>query len=253
MSNGALYVDSDARYQTVQPCSLPVLSSPIPGVATQYMLKQDFIQYEAYFSPAPMSTPYPKDDGSGGVSGETWSGNPGSGATANEYNSAGFILVAEGPQRDLGNGVVQWTRTYARVPVTHSQTGNISYNFIGFADTFLTYVIYRQRFTKTVPATVVYTYGTVTDMSQASITAYETANYVQEQLYLWPRYTAFPLPNVAQQTDYITNTSLPATIPTLAQYGTWVSTGSQIVAQPSMFEQWMGCIIRREVVYIVPQ
>ncbi len=249
MSNGSVYVDGD--YTQVQPCSLPVFSAPIPGVNIDYVLRQDFVQYEASYASAPLNTFYPKSDGTGGVSGETWLG-------FDTYNGSaevgtGFQLVSEGPREDLGEGVIKWTRTYAKVPATHHQPGQIAYNFIGFADVFVFAVIYRQRFTKTVPSDHQFDYFLLTSSGSNALLDLEQANYIPAQTYLAPHPTLYPLPDTAFYTDYITNTSLPPTEPTLAQYGTWVSSGTVfITAQDSQFERWMGNIIQREIITIRP-
>lgn len=249
MSNGAVYEDGD--YTQVQPCSLPVLSAPIPGVNIDYVLKQDFVQYEASFASAPLNTFYPASNGTGGVSGETWAG-------FDSYNGGGavgtgFQLMQEGPREDLGNGVIRWTRTYAKVPATHAEPGQIAYNFIGFGDAFFFFVVYRQRFTKTVAAIHQYDYFLATSSGTDAMFAVADANFIPAQMYLAPHPTLVPVPDVSFQTDYITNTSLPPTEPTLAQYGIWVSSGTvKIVAQDSQFERWLGNIIRRELITINP-
>lgn len=243
---GAIYTDGD--YTIVMPCTLPVLSAPFPRVNVDYVLTQDFVQLETSYLSAPLNTPYPTSAGTGGVSGETWAG-------VDAYNTAGYILCSEGPRRDLGGGVVRWTRTYAIVPASHTQPGNISYNFIGFANSYLATVILRPRFTKTVPAQITYDYFLLTSSGSNALLELQQANYVQQQLYIQPRPDLIsPLPEICLQVDYISDTDDPPSQPTLAQYGTWVLYGTQtIVAQDSVFTQWMGNIIQREIVTIYPQ
>jgi hypothetical protein len=48
------------------------------------------------------------------------------------YSGDDFFLVAEGPRRDIGGGLVRWQRTYAAVPATHYEPESYNYSFIGF-------------------------------------------------------------------------------------------------------------------------
>jgi hypothetical protein len=243
MSNtiGTVYDDGD--YSKVQPVSLPELSAPIATDNTRYILTQDFQQAEASYSPAPLNTPYPLDNGTGGVSGETWAGS-----TA--YNGQGFILVGEGPLRDQGAGVVQWTRRYARLPNSHSEPTQVSYQFPGFLEFVPLEVLIRNPFTRSVPGVIKYDYFNSGTNTSAAIQAVETANYIPAQIYYWPRTFSPPLPSSSLTVDYLWD----ATSPSLATYTSWISNGTTtITPQASQFRQWEGTIIRRELITILPQ
>jgi len=243
---GTIY--DDGAWATILPCSLPELTAPIPGVNAKYILTQDFQQAEASYAPAPLNTPYPKADGTLGVSGETWAGS-------DAYNSAGYILVEEGPLRDQGGGVVRWTRTYARVPDQHFDPCQMAFQFPGYLAAGNGLALLRNPFTRTVPGTIEYTYFLAGTNTQAAVQALEKANFVSEQLFLWPRPTGdIPLPNEAFIVNYIWSSISPEpTVPTLETYVGWVTYGTNtIVAQPSQFTRWMGNIIRREVITILP-
>lgn len=235
---GAIYTDGD--FTVVSPVTLPVLSAPIQGVNTDYILTQDFVQLEANFTSLPLNTAYPNSAGSS--SGADFAGD-------DTYNSAGFILVSEGPRQDIGAGVVRWTRRYAKLPSTHYDPVQVSYTFPGFLSFDPLETLIRNPFTRSVPGVIEYAYFLAGTNTQSAVESLETANAVQAQLFVWPRVTAFPLPNESLQVDYLWE----STVPTAAQYGTWVTTGSHIVAQPSQFSRWEGNIIRREVITILPE
>jgi hypothetical protein len=90
---------------------LPQFSSPLPNTSTEYVLQQDFMQFRANFSALALNTAHPS-----------------SGLTP-DYSA--FKLVAEGERRDMGGGIVRWTRTYAKVPDNYSDWESYSYPFIG--------------------------------------------------------------------------------------------------------------------------
>src|SRR5690348_5458176 len=87
-------------------CSLPQFSSPIPGNTKEYFFTQDFMCLR----------PTAGVDLSVDITG-TPVAHPSAGLSP-DYS--GFYLVAEGERRDMGGGMVRWTRTYARVPDSYS-------------------------------------------------------------------------------------------------------------------------------------
>jgi hypothetical protein len=235
---GTIYDDGD--YTVIQPCSLPELSAPIPTDTTRYILTQDFQQAEANYTPLALNTAYPNTEGSS--AGADFKG-------ADTYYNAGFILVGEGPLRDMGAGVVQWTRRYARLPNSHAEATQVSYQFPGFLLFDPLETLIRNPFTRLVPGVKKYDYFLAGTNTDTAVRAVETANWVTEQQYLWPRTFEFAVPNEALRVDYLWD----ATTPTLFQYGTMVSSGTQtIVPYPSQFSLWEGLIIRREVITILP-
>jgi hypothetical protein len=205
MSNGAIYEDGD--YTVALRVSLPVLSAPIPGVNAQYLLTEDWVQYEANYTPLALNTAH----------------------TDAAYTS--FLLVSENGFRDLGNGVVRWTRQYAKIPDSHSEAVQVSYSFIGLLTFDPLQTVIRPPFTRSVPGVKVNDYFLAGTNTQAAMQAIQTANYVTEQRYYWPRSWAFPLPFEAQA----------------------VTAGGTIVAYPSQFDRWHGNIIHREYIVIVAQ
>lgn len=106
-------------------CSLPQFEFPIPAtqpnapvpnpVCQPYILKQDFMQFLLNWKPLGLGTPHFSK-----------------GMTP-DYSS--YVLVAEGPLRDMGAGLVRWTRTYAQIPATHYEweSYNMTYpGLVGF-------------------------------------------------------------------------------------------------------------------------
>src|ERR1044071_9225080 len=108
----ALY--NDQITATPAPCSLPVFTSPIAPTSKEYVFTQDFMCLRPTGGidlSTDLNTPHP----SAGM-------NP-------DYSS--FVLVAESERRDMGGGLVRWTRTYARLPDSYSDFETFSYTFIG--------------------------------------------------------------------------------------------------------------------------
>ena len=105
------YVDGD--FTTAKACGLPVFQSPVPSSADAYIFSQDFCQFLANWSAATYGTAH-------GSSGKT-----------PDYSA--WKLINEGPREDIGNGVVRWKRTYAKLPDSFDDWETTSYNFIGTA------------------------------------------------------------------------------------------------------------------------
>ena len=108
----ALY--NDQITTTPVACSLPQFASPIAATSKEYVFTQDFMCLRPTGGidlSTDLNTPHP----SAGM-------NP-------DYSS--FVLVAESERRDMGGGMVRWTRTYARVPDSYSDFEPFSYPFIG--------------------------------------------------------------------------------------------------------------------------
>ena len=83
-------VYTDGNY-TVALAVSPLIGAPaFDGVNALLTAKQDFVQYRANYAALALNTPHP-DDG-------TW------------------LLVREDNFQDLGGGVQQWSRSYARIP-----------------------------------------------------------------------------------------------------------------------------------------
>ena len=114
-------------------CSLPEFSAPFPGINIVYLLTQEFMQYVNSYTALALDTPHP--------------------------DFTDFLLVSEDKQRDMGGGIVRWTRTYAKFPQTYDQPSAFSYNFIGYFTGGGTSAIYgRERFVSGVAARIQFDY-----------------------------------------------------------------------------------------------
>lgn len=94
--------------------SLPVWENPIPALNEKTVFRQTFVQTAASYAPLALDTVYPSA-GSYGVP-----------------SSPTYYLVAEDNQTDLGGGMMQWDRVYARVPSAWSEGEEFAYTFPAF-------------------------------------------------------------------------------------------------------------------------
>jgi len=94
--------------------SLPVWENPIPALNEKTVFRQTFVQTAASYAPLALDTVYPAA-GSYGVP-----------------SSPTYYLVAEDNQTDLGGGMMQWDRVYARVPTSWSEGEEYAYTFPAF-------------------------------------------------------------------------------------------------------------------------
>lgn len=98
----------DGDYSAADSISLPEFESPIPGLSDEVLFTQRWtMSRNAYDAAGPLAlnTPHPV------------------------YPA--YVLVEEGPRRDLSGGMVEFVRTYAKVPPSHSDPQDTNYSFIG--------------------------------------------------------------------------------------------------------------------------
>lgn len=257
------YVSGD--FTAAQKVGKAEFSPPFSGVNTDYLLTQDFMISLASFTPLALNTAHP------------------------DY--ASYFLVQEGPLKDVGGGMVRWTRTYAYTPSPRDDYTSISYNFIGFYG-FLTTasfvpgptaIIGRQRQTLNVTCRVHYDYflyvdsSTIKDSTGANIftgtpgtATPESIPIILEQRYYFPRGTISStlggfVPTYAPGSinDVLTGTptdniwdaaswsGLVPTIPSRTAYDGWVLAGTELVAEASVVSRWYGNIYQRCTKYVV--
>ena len=209
----------DGTFTTARAVSLPVFSAPFSdqGVTTDYVLTQEWMQALTSYSPLALDTPHP------------------------DY--ADFMLAKEGEKRDIGGGMVQWTRTYAKLPADFSQpNGNISYNFIGFAGVGginVPSASYRPRITEAVPVKLVRAFFRTADPLSDIPFIEATRYYFQAQ------------PN--QDVDLLQDNPPfeNVTVPTRTEYEALIAADDfNIVAEASRISIWMGNIYIRETSYV---
>lgn len=135
------YSGAYAAMTVALPATLPRLSAPIPGVSTDYILTQEWMQSAASFSPTALNTAHPS-----------------SGLTP-DYSA--FKLVEESEHTDIGGGIIKWVRKYAKVPSTHYDWKTMNYSFIGLSGTnsiTAPFIPNRARFPATVTAQIEFDY-----------------------------------------------------------------------------------------------
>lgn len=199
-------------------------SSPIPGVATEYVWTQRFWIYQANFAALALNTAHADD--------------------------SNFKLVAESERSPLGGGVVEWTRTYAKVPAQHLEAEVAAYNFIGYWGTFgvnATAATGRPKVSRAVACKVQNDYflvDGVTYVKPTDIPIIASTRYYQP-----------PYPN--QDVDYLGDAPplILASVPSRSSYDGWIASDAggdnwHIVMEASRLSRWMGNIWRRETRYI---
>lgn len=220
-------VYEDGSYTVASAISLPVFSAPFAdqGVNVNYLLTQDYVQNLADFTPLALDTPH------------------------EDY--AEYGLVSEGEKQDLGGGKVKWTRTYAKLPDEFSRpSGNVTYNFIGYAGTGginVPAMSWRPRISKAVPTKLTRKF-------------YRTPDPLRDIPFVpATRYYFGANPNL--DTDELTN-SPPfdtTTVPSRATYEGWITADAAtsdsytIVAEASRVSVWQGNIYVRDTLYIKAQ
>lgn len=223
-----IYIDGD--YTVPNPVSAPVFSSPLPGVAAQVVLTQVFQQFNEWFEPTALNTPYPTDL------------NP-------DYED--FVLCSESERQDIGGAIVSWTRTYAKVPDTRYEGTSMTFNFPGLVGTYTTpgtssTFNVTLRLSQTLPVT--------SKMRVDYFLCGTGGSYSDLSLIPVIQHTRFYLPimngvsEVGKQDVTILDT---ATVPTTAEYQADQAGGLfDIVAQDSQVTRWMGNIFQRTTLYI---
>lgn len=146
-------------------------------------------------------------------------------------------LVQETPRRDIGNGLVQWTRIYAKIPPTWDDGGSMNYHFVGyiFGNTSGSNTEARDSFVDAVPVRLQKDYFLVGDGGYDSIL---DIPLLQAQEYYGvggPGYPVRMLGGISTPTkdDYIE------------------MIGTEIVAENSSLAHWNGNIWERTTPYII--
>jgi hypothetical protein len=144
---------SGPGFDTATAVSNPIFTAPFEDVNSDYMLEQDYMCLLDNFAALPLNTTHP------------------------DYGSfPAYYLTREGPKKDIGGGMVRWTRTYCQVPVQRSEPSSIIYNLIGYAVTALPQIVGRARQNVSVSARIQFDYflldeatGDIFDATGASV------------------------------------------------------------------------------------
>lgn len=105
---------SQPAFNVAVTSSLPVWENPLPALNQKTVFRQTFVQTAASYSPLSLDTAYPAA-GSYGVP-----------------SSPTYYLVAEEGFSDVGGGLMQWDRVYARIPSSWSEGEEFAYTFPAF-------------------------------------------------------------------------------------------------------------------------
>ena len=209
----------------------PLFSPPIPGVNTDYLLRQDFVVLKENYASLALNEPH--DD------------------------FPDFLLVEEGTREDFGCGAVKWTRTYAKVPAAHVEVQTDGYLFIGFTGSIINNNITttvnegRWRFHRVVNHKVLYEYFLVDGTTIADPTAVPIIHLT--------RYTSHdPDVDIDFLWDDVGHGGVQTfpSIPSLTDYRGLIaadaaSTSSfSLVAKDSVLDRWYGNIWRRITLYV---
>jgi hypothetical protein len=220
----------DGDFTVASATAKPLFTAPIDGINTLYLLSQPFMQLKADYSPLALNAAHP-DFGT-------------------------FKLVQESALRPLGQGLVEWVRTYAVVPSQHNEFESYAYNFIGLngyligilgADPLVTTSTPygRERFTRIVTSRIQHDYF-ITGPSQTYTTPQAIPTIVGQKYY-------WLTPDVP--TDYLSDSPpyTMASTPDRTTYLGWVSGGTEFVAEDSNLTRWNGLIFVRKTRYIIAQ
>lgn len=226
------FVDGDFTIAT--PIAAPVFSSPFPGVAESLVMTLAFQQFNEWWEPVPINTGY----------------NDSVPPAYQNPDYEDFVLCSENERQDIGGAIVQWTRTYAKVPDQRTEGSSYSYSYPGLVGTYTptgggaqNIVTLRLPIQLTPTCKIVYEYflvglnGTYADFLSIPRIAHT-------QFYI-------PILNgiseVGKQDVTILGVS---TVPTTTEYQTAQGDGSLIVAEDSQVSRWMGDIFQRVTKYI---
>lgn len=213
-------------------CSLPVFEAPFPHTSARYVMRQDYIVNAEDFAATDLNTPHADPD------------------------LADYFLVNEGPQTELPGGRVRWTRTYAKIPDSWNDYELLQYRFIGLmaSQAAPPYVFTnvevdgRDPFEKKVTWRILHEYFMVGPSQTYATPADIPVNEQQE-------YTVSG--DASLKVDYLvditTNPLLYETSPSKPDYLAMVTAGTEIVAETSQPDRWMGNIWVRITRYVTAQ
>lgn len=202
-------------------------SFPIAGDTTAQIIEQDFMILGSSFSPLALNTPH---------------------ATVTSA-----YLVEEAPSFDVGGGILQWTRRYATVPATRSDYESFSYRFPGYLGSLTPpYSQYygddpigRDPTVLVVPSRLEYKYALcATGETYTTPALFYAAQGVPAQQ--WAVNT-----NPDARVDYLFDGSPSESDPTLTAYQALVAAGTEIVAEDSKINRYLGNIYEIVTRYVV--
>lgn len=258
---------TDGDHTLHKAVSLPVFSAPIPATKAKYTFTQDIQCFLAGYTPAALGTAHP------------------SAGMTPDYSS--YVLVEESPHRDLGGGVVRFTRTYAVPPQAWDDWETYAYNLIGFLDPYYLTLI-RNRTVNNLQCRVRREYFleigsagnltvTLQDGSSYTNTGGKVATAGAIAINRGTVYVTGPsgTPNIGFPVDQLAGYTCPtvtnyAAMITDATTSQWAASiydqttaaggavtdsgsGGQLIAEDSKLTRWMGPIWCQETRYVLAQ
>ena len=224
----------DGEFATAQACTVPQWARGIAELDELNVFTQDWTQNRSDKTATALGTAHPVE------------------TTA--------YLVEESPEQDLGGDVVKWTRSYAKIPSTHTfPGGTISFSFPGFygfvytLGSSVTTIDGRERFTKTVKVRINREYflcitgQTYTTPGAIPIIDAQGFFYGDPDDHITVDYLADSPPLVTASTP--SRTDYLAVVAGGSGLGTGADAG-EIVAEVSRIYQYHGPIWCRETPYI---
>jgi hypothetical protein len=202
-------------------------SFPIPGDNVSFIVEQEFLAAFANFAPLALNTAH---------------------AT---YTDA--YLVSESPLQDLGGGIAKWTRTYAQVPAARNEFETFSYQFPGLLGSsnppYDQYWVAdtgggRDPRTEVVTSRLHYEYFLIGDGGAYATVADIPQISAQE-------YTLVANPNARIPYLLAAGIYLSDSTPTKEAYLEMIDAGTELVAEDSRVERYMGNIWCRITRYVV--
>lgn len=233
---------TDGTWTSAEAVSGVQFSSIISGIAGVQVLTQDFEVLAASYSPLALSTAH---------------------ATYTSY-----YLVGESNFRDLGGGIVRFTRTYAAVPSSYTEWETFNYSFVGITGEYginVETITGRGRYAENVISKIVHeffhcksgeTYATpgAVPVILPTYFCYVSIHYPID----WTAAATEPTSAeyIAAVTDAKTN-GWSATVSSQTIDGTGAVTastyGGLLVAEQSRLTRWQGNIWERVTRYVLAQ
>lgn len=210
---------TDGTWSSPQVDGPPRYFAPFQHVSTLYVVDQDYSSNVSGFTATALNTTFDLD--------------------------ATYYLVEEGQPQNIGAAARKWTRRYAKVPDSWSESAGIyAYNFIGIIS-FSALPEGRSRQVLEVPLRVQRDYFLVgSGGSYSTIEQLVLAQTIPQQTYYLQLYTSSYV-----QTLTPIGADVP-TVPSAEQYLGWVASGTEITVETSSFVRWMGNIWCRETRYV---
>jgi hypothetical protein len=173
-------------------------------------------------------------------------------ATSSAHGTlAGYYLVGESPTQDVGNGILQWTRRYSKIPSDRNEYEMFGYNFIGYLGVWGSEednVSGRPRRVQNVLSRLAFTYFLV----DPALASDDAPNKKYKLVTSIPLLTAQTYKSNGIDADFLHNNPpyTSSSTPSRTTYEGWVTGGTEIVVEDSGLRRWQGNIWERVTRYV---